>query len=75
MTNGVTNASDGHPMRPRPMRRAVPDTSFRAPTRVMELVSAIRSSHEEIDAWLSGAVHTFPVLQDHGFSATWDSRD
>ncbi|MYR28045.1 MULTISPECIES: hypothetical protein [unclassified Streptomyces] len=42
---------------------------------VMELVSAIRSSHEEIDAWLSGAVQTFPVLQDHGFSATLDSRD
>ncbi|MEW1893605.1 hypothetical protein [Streptomyces sp. NPDC085659] len=40
----------------------------------MELVSAIRASHEEIDAWLSGSVQTFPVLQDHGFSATLDSR-
>ncbi|MFD5036583.1 hypothetical protein ACFWMX_13340 [Streptomyces sp. NPDC058378] len=42
---------------------------------VMELVSAIRSSHEEIDAWLAGTVRTLPVLQDHGFSATSDNHD
>ncbi|MEU9100036.1 hypothetical protein [Streptomyces sp. NPDC048361] len=42
---------------------------------VTELIRAIRSSHEEIDAWLSGTVQTFPVLQHHGFSATLDSRD
>ncbi|MFE4057830.1 hypothetical protein ACFXP3_16310 [Streptomyces sp. NPDC059096] len=42
---------------------------------VMELISAIRSSHEEIDAWLAGAVQTFPVVQDHGFSAVLTSHD
>ncbi|WLQ53880.1 hypothetical protein P8A21_40925 (plasmid) [Streptomyces poriferorum] len=42
---------------------------------VLELVRAIRSSHEEIDAWLAGAVQTFPVVQDHGFSATLDSHE
>lgn len=42
---------------------------------VMELISAIRSSDEEIDAWLAGTVRTFPVLQDHGFSATSDNHD
>jgi hypothetical protein len=42
---------------------------------VMELISAIRSSPEEIDAWLAGAVQTFPVVQDHGFSATSDGHD
>ncbi|WP_330310598.1 hypothetical protein OHS17_01000 [Streptomyces sp. NBC_00523] len=44
------------------------------PEVAVELVSAIRASHEEIGAWLCGSVQTFPVLQDHGFSATLDSR-
>ncbi|WP_405901832.1 hypothetical protein OG696_40955 [Streptomyces sp. NBC_00656] len=42
---------------------------------VLELVRAIRSSHEEIDAWLVGAVQRFPVVQDRGFSATLDSHE
>lgn len=32
VTKGVTNPLDVHPMRPRPMRCAVPDASFRAPS-------------------------------------------
>ncbi|ARF75003.1 hypothetical protein ACPEIF_02065 [Streptomyces sp. NPDC012600] len=34
---------------------------------VMELIDAIRSSHDEIDAWLASAVRTFPVVLDRGF--------
>jgi hypothetical protein len=45
-----------------PIRAAVPlDT-------LIELISAIRSSHDEIDAWLAAAETTFPVIQDRGFS-------
>ncbi|WP_097866389.1 hypothetical protein [Streptomyces sp. rh34] len=32
-----------------------------------ELISAIRSSHDAIDAWLATAEATFPVIQDRGF--------
>ncbi|MFB6821282.1 hypothetical protein ACFCXA_06790 [Streptomyces virginiae] len=35
---------------------------------LMELISAIRSSHDEIDAWLDAAEKRFPVIQDRGFS-------
>ncbi|MFE2325346.1 hypothetical protein ACFXD5_15740 [Streptomyces sp. NPDC059385] len=35
---------------------------------LMELISAIRSSHDEIDAWLADAERTFPVIQDRGLS-------
>ncbi|WP_053691210.1 hypothetical protein [Streptomyces sp. WM6372] len=36
---------------------------------LMELISAIRSCHDEIDAWLAAAEKTFPVIQDRGFSS------
>ncbi|MEU9865430.1 hypothetical protein AB0D99_31635 [Streptomyces sp. NPDC047971] len=39
---------------------------------VVELISAIRSSHDEIDAWLASAQKTFPVIQDRGFSLDRD---
>ncbi|MEU9375961.1 hypothetical protein AB0D94_19550 [Streptomyces sp. NPDC048255] len=39
---------------------------------LMELISAIRSSHDEIDAWLAAAEKTFPVVQDRGFSLDRD---
>ncbi|MET9961449.1 hypothetical protein ABZ128_20740 [Streptomyces sp. NPDC006326] len=39
---------------------------------VMELISAIRSSHDEIDAWLAAAEKKFPVIQDRGFSLDSD---
>ncbi|MBP0455836.1 hypothetical protein J5Y04_40885 [Kitasatospora sp. RG8] len=39
---------------------------------IMELISAIRSSHDEIDAWLVAATEAFPVVQDRGFGATSD---
>ncbi|MER6320436.1 hypothetical protein ABT237_42870 [Streptomyces sp. NPDC001581] len=35
---------------------------------LIELISAIRSSHDEIDVWLAAAEKTFPVIQDRGFS-------
>jgi hypothetical protein len=35
---------------------------------LMELISAIRSSHDETDVWLAAAEQTFPVIQDRGFS-------
>ncbi|WP_159061943.1 hypothetical protein [Streptomyces sp. WM6368] len=34
---------------------------------VMALISAIQSSHDEIDAWLAAAEDTFPVIEDRGF--------
>ncbi|MBD0742664.1 hypothetical protein BG418_14405 [Streptomyces sp. CBMA152] len=37
---------------------------------LVELISAIRSSHDEIDAWLAAAEKAFPVIQDHGFGST-----
>ncbi|MFE2556311.1 hypothetical protein ACFXGT_09795 [Streptomyces sp. NPDC059352] len=36
---------------------------------LMELISAIRSSPDEIDAWLADAEKTFPVIQERGFSS------
>ncbi|MEU3822413.1 hypothetical protein AB0E74_22745 [Streptomyces sp. NPDC030392] len=39
---------------------------------LIELISAIRSSHDEIDAWLAAAETTFPVIQDRGFSLDSD---
>ncbi|MER5203794.1 hypothetical protein [Streptomyces sp. NPDC002825] len=35
---------------------------------LLELISAIRSSHDEIDAWLAAAQQAFPVIQDRGFN-------
>ncbi len=35
---------------------------------IMELINALRSSHDEIDAWLAAAEETFPVVHDRGFS-------
>lgn len=39
---------------------------------LMGLIGAIRSSHDEIDAWLAAAQQTFPVIQDRGFSLDSD---
>ncbi|MEU6406997.1 hypothetical protein [Streptomyces sp. NPDC046985] len=36
------------------------------------LITAIRSSHAEIDAWIATTQHVFPVIQDRGFRATQD---
>ncbi|WP_073229575.1 hypothetical protein [Streptomyces sp. NBRC 110465] len=33
------------------------------------LITAIRSSHADIDAWITTTQQVFPVLQDRGFSA------
>ncbi|MER6304364.1 hypothetical protein ABT247_33185 [Kitasatospora sp. NPDC001539] len=33
------------------------------------LISAIRSSHTEIDAWVATTERSFPVIQDRGFKA------
>ncbi|MGV9625367.1 hypothetical protein [Streptomyces sp. NPDC003487] len=33
------------------------------------LISAIRSSHAEIDAWVTTTQRVFPVIQDRGFRA------
>ncbi|MFF9098836.1 hypothetical protein ACF1AX_37700 [Streptomyces sp. NPDC014802] len=31
------------------------------------LISAVRTSHDEIDAWVATAQDAFPVVQDRGF--------
>ncbi|MEV5988799.1 hypothetical protein AB0L85_27965 [Streptomyces sp. NPDC052051] len=36
------------------------------------LISAIRSSPAEIDAWITTTQHAFPVVQDRGFKAAQD---
>ncbi|MFC8721554.1 hypothetical protein [Kitasatospora sp. NPDC057198] len=36
---------------------------------VLDLVDAVRSSHEEIDAWADAAEETFPVVLDRGSGA------
>jgi len=33
------------------------------------LISAIRASHDEIDAWVAAAQDAFPVIQDRGFQS------
>ncbi|MGI5401892.1 hypothetical protein ACQEVG_21105 [Streptomyces sp. CA-135486] len=38
-----------------------------------ELVSAIRTSHDEVDAWIVTTQQAFPVIQDRGFRAASDS--
>ncbi len=37
------------------------------------LISAIRSSHAEIDAWVATTRRVFPVIQDRGFRAAQDN--
>ncbi|MDN3272446.1 hypothetical protein [Streptomyces sp. MA15] len=39
---------------------------------IEELISAIRSSHAEIDAWVATAQQAFPVIQDRGFRTAPD---
>ncbi|MGA4960274.1 hypothetical protein [Streptomyces lavendulocolor] len=39
---------------------------------LIRLISAIRSSHDEIDAWLASAEKTFPVIEDCGFNLNRD---
>lgn len=34
-----------------------------------ELISAIRTSHDEIDTWIDTVEQTFPVVQDRGYEA------
>ncbi|MCZ0991586.1 hypothetical protein [Streptomyces diastatochromogenes] len=34
-----------------------------------QLISAIRTSHAEIDAWVATTQDAFPVIQDRGFRA------
>ncbi|WP_145910895.1 hypothetical protein [Kitasatospora viridis] len=41
---------------------------------VLELISAIRSSHEGIDAWWAAAERAFPVVEDRGFNAVADGE-
>ncbi|MFF1901786.1 hypothetical protein [Streptomyces sp. NPDC058206] len=38
------------------------------------LISAIRTSHDEIDAWVATAQEAFPVIQDRGFRSASDSE-
>lgn len=33
---------------------------------VEELISAIRASHEEVDAWIATTQQAFPVIHDRG---------
>lgn len=37
-----------------------------------ELIRALRTSHDEIDAWVVTAQQAFPVIQDRGFPAAQD---
>ncbi|MEV7297806.1 hypothetical protein AB0N79_40420, partial [Streptomyces microflavus] len=37
------------------------------------LISAIRSSHADIDTWITTTQQVFPVVQDHGFRAAQDN--
>ncbi|MEU9713867.1 hypothetical protein [Streptomyces sp. NPDC047976] len=37
---------------------------------IQALISAIRSSHADIDAWITTRQQAFPVIQDRGFSAS-----
>ncbi|RRR81758.1 hypothetical protein [Streptomyces sp. RP5T] len=37
------------------------------------LISAIRSSHTEVDAWIAATQRVFPVIQDRGFRAAQDT--
>ncbi|MFF8395964.1 hypothetical protein [Streptomyces sp. NPDC016172] len=34
-----------------------------------ELISAVRASHDEVDAWVATVRDAFPVVQDRGFQA------
>lgn len=36
---------------------------------VEELISAIRTSHDRVDAWVATTQQAFPVIQDRGFMA------
>ncbi|OIK25458.1 hypothetical protein [Streptomyces malaysiense] len=38
------------------------------------LIGAIRSSHADIDAWITTTQQVFPVIQDRGFSAAQDNE-
>ncbi|MEU1593561.1 hypothetical protein ABZ468_12050 [Streptomyces sp. NPDC005708] len=38
------------------------------------LISAIRSSHADIDAWITTTQQVFPVVQDRGFRAAQDNE-
>ncbi|MFI6285508.1 hypothetical protein ACIBCM_12235 [Streptomyces sp. NPDC051018] len=40
---------------------------------IEELISAIRSSPAEIDAWVDATRQAFPVVQDRGFRAALDN--
>jgi hypothetical protein len=37
------------------------------------LISAVRSSHADIDAWITSTRQVFPVIQDCGFRAAQDT--
>lgn len=38
------------------------------------LISAIRSSHADIDTWIATTQRVFPVVQDRGFMAARDDE-
>ncbi|GAA3905782.1 hypothetical protein GCM10022207_88940 [Streptomyces lannensis] len=40
---------------------------------IKALISAIRSSHADIDAWIATTQRVFPIIQDRGFRAAQDS--
>ncbi|MGW7545646.1 hypothetical protein ACWGKQ_31730 [Streptomyces sp. NPDC054770] len=39
-----------------------------------EPISAIRTSHDEIDAWVATAQEASPVIQDRGFRAATERQ-
>jgi hypothetical protein len=40
-----------------------------------DLIRAARTSHAEIDAWITATRQAFPVIEDRGFSAYRDGAD
>jgi hypothetical protein len=41
---------------------------------VEQLISAVRTSHAEIDAWVAITQEAFPVVQDRGFRSVSDGN-
>ncbi|MEU6589634.1 hypothetical protein ABZ923_10480 [Streptomyces sp. NPDC046881] len=41
---------------------------------VEALISAIRSSHADIDNWITTTQQVFPVIEDRGFRAAQDAN-
>lgn len=41
---------------------------------VEQLISAVRTSHAEIDAWVATTQEAFPVVQDRGFRSVSDGN-